>query len=89
VEEYGCTFKDEGGRCMKIAAEDSSYCPYHQLIHEDLAKEPRRRAEKRRRDRGYKAQQAEALKNSPLAAVNPDFNHDGERISGQANRRKR
>jgi len=59
--------------CGKIRAPGSPYCPHHQLLHDDLMKEPQRRKERAQQRRDERKAEEEFLATSPLRADNPQF----------------
>jgi hypothetical protein len=72
--------------CNKMTAEAQTMCPKHILFVEDEAKKDERAEEKRRLTREFNKQQEFALKTSPLAAINPRFDDDGNRRTGYEER---
>jgi hypothetical protein len=59
--------------CGKIRAPGSVYCPHHQLLHEDMLKDPQRRKERAQQRRDERKAEEEFLATSPLRADNPRF----------------
>lgn len=59
--------------CQRIRAKDSAYCPKHRLVDEEWEAEVKRRMERARKGKEKKQLFREALKASPLRAVNPKF----------------
>lgn len=64
--------------CMKIQAEESTYCPKHLLLVLDHEAAYKRRAAKSAATREHKRTVSEALEASPLKAHNPKFDTPNE-----------
>lgn len=59
--------------CRRICASGSAYCPKHRLMDEEREAEAKRKMEHARKGKEKKQLFREALKASPLRAVNPNF----------------
>jgi hypothetical protein len=57
--------------CGKISAE--GFCPHHQILLDDLLKEPQRRKERAERRREERNVEEQFLATSPLHAAKPQF----------------
>lgn len=67
--------------CGKIAAETSCYCPKHVLFAADDELKGERRKEARKIRREVRKASFEALKISPLQAINPKFD-ESKKLTG-------
>jgi len=79
-------YEDADIHCLKLTAADSVYCPKHVLFLEDEALEKDRRLKKKVLDKAHREAAAEALRRSPLAAVNPSFDDSGKRVESTYSR---
>lgn len=92
MNENGCLFEVPAGNqysyvnkrwekvtnaCRKLTAPNSVYCPHHKLITESEAEELSKKMTRVSHAKVFKKQREEDLKNSPLAAVNPNFDSKG------------
>lgn len=82
VATRGSGFNKTEEFCGKIPSEDSCYCPKHVLIIQDEREEIKRRSDRRIVARNLKTFKMEELAKSPLAAINPNFDEEGKRITG-------